>query len=47
MMAFALPVGNGQRGGCEPDARNYECEMCEAHAVFGAEEALLVMGLGL
>ena len=24
----------------EPDARNYECEECGAHEVFGAEELL-------
>ena len=29
--------------GVEPDARNYECESCEANQVFGAEE-LLMMG---
>lgn len=29
--------------GVEPDARNYECESCGAHKVFGAEE-LLIMG---
>jgi hypothetical protein len=30
--------------GVEPDARRYECECCEARAVYGLEE-LLVMGL--
>jgi hypothetical protein len=30
--------------GCEPDARNYECESCGAHAVFGAEELLIAGG---
>lgn len=29
--------------GCEPDARNYECEGCGAHEVFGAEELLLML----
>lgn len=29
--------------GCEPDARNYECECCGKRQVFGLEE-LLVMG---
>jgi hypothetical protein len=29
---------------CEPDAREYACDECEEHAVYGAEE-LLVMGL--
>lgn len=27
--------------GCEPDARNYECESCGEHEVFGAAELLL------
>jgi hypothetical protein len=27
--------------GCEPDAREYECEHCGEFAVFGAEELLL------
>jgi hypothetical protein len=29
--------------GCEPDARKYECEVCGKHAVYGAEELLLMM----
>ena len=28
--------------GCEPDARNYLCESCNTHQVFGMEEALLM-----
>jgi hypothetical protein len=28
--------------GCEPDARGYSCEECEAPAVYGAEECLLM-----
>ena len=27
--------------GCEPDARNYECEICGEEKVFGAEELLM------
>jgi hypothetical protein len=27
--------------GCEPDARQYECDSCGAHAVYGAEEILI------
>lgn len=27
--------------GCEPDARNYKCEMCDENEVFGAEELLM------
>lgn len=26
---------------CEPDAREYKCESCGAHAVYGAEELLM------
>lgn len=29
--------------GCEPDARNYECEGCGAHEVFGAEEVMFML----
>ena len=31
-----------ERGGCEPDARGYECEACGKAAVYGAEELLLM-----
>ena len=27
--------------GCEPDARQYECESCGVRAVYGAQELLL------
>lgn len=27
---------------CEPDARRYRCEYCEARGVYGAEELLLM-----
>jgi hypothetical protein len=30
-----------ERDGCEPDARNYECEACGADQVFGCEELML------
>lgn len=33
--------GNLQ-GGCEPDARNYECEECGKRLVFGLEELALM-----
>jgi hypothetical protein len=33
-----------EQSGCEPDARNYECESCGAHEVFGAEELLVSCG---
>lgn len=29
--------------GCEPDARRYECECCGEHAVYGAEELLMMI----
>lgn len=28
--------------GCEPDARNYRCDLCGRDEVFGAEEALIM-----
>lgn len=30
--------------GCEPDAREYECEVCGEHKVYGIPE-LLIMGV--
>lgn len=36
---FCKACGNEQEG-CEPDDRNYECEACGEHQVFGAEELL-------
>ena len=38
---FCLACGEEQEG-CEPDARGYECEVCGAHRVYGAEEILLM-----
>ena len=38
---FCLACGNEQEG-CEPDARNYECEECGKRKVFGAEEILMM-----
>ncbi len=32
-----------ERGGCEPDAREYPCDECETNTVYGAQE-LLIMG---
>ena len=29
--------------GCEPDARNYECESCGENKVFGCEELLFMV----
>lgn len=31
-----------EQGGCEPDARKYECECCGAMKVYGAEELLFM-----
>lgn len=28
---------------CEPDARQYVCESCGAHAVYGAEELMFMI----
>lgn len=37
---FCLACG-AERGECEPDAREYECEECGQHKVYGAEELLM------
>jgi hypothetical protein len=37
---FCVACGSEQEG-CEPDARNCECENCGKHSVFGAEELLI------
>lgn len=29
--------------GCEPDAREYNCECCDKNKVYGAEELLLML----
>ena len=42
MNGFCLACGFEQ-GGCEPDARKYQCESCGEKQVFGASE-LLFMG---
>jgi hypothetical protein len=39
---FCIACGADAEG-VEPDARQYECEACGAHAVYGAEELLLMM----
>lgn len=41
-LGFCVACGNEQ-GGCEPDARNYECEVCGQHKVFGAEEIVMTL----
>jgi hypothetical protein len=40
---FCLACGE-EADGCEPDARQYECESCGERKVYGIEE-LLMMGL--
>ena len=39
---FCLACGEYAEG-CEPDAERYECEYCDKHAVFGAENVLLML----
>jgi hypothetical protein len=39
---FCLACGEDAEG-CEPDARNYECEGCGERKVFGSAELLLMM----
>jgi hypothetical protein len=41
---LCLACGEWKYGGCEPDARDYECEACGTHAVYGAEECLIMIG---
>ena len=40
---LCLACGEAQEG-CEPDARRYRCEACGERKVYGAEEALLILG---
>lgn len=37
---FCIDCGHEQDG-CEPDARNYKCNNCGKHEVFGASEILI------
>lgn len=37
---FCIACG-ADADGCEPDARNYECEECGERQVFGAEEVMI------
>jgi hypothetical protein len=39
---FCIACGNDQ-GGCEPDARRYQCEACGERRVYGADEVLLMI----
>ncbi len=40
-LGICLACGEEQ-GGCEPDARGYECESCGQRKVYGAEELLMM-----
>ena len=40
-IGICLACGEEQ-GGCEPDARKYECESCGERRVYGAEELLIM-----
>jgi len=37
-----IACGKIAYSGCEPDARNYECEACGKNKVFGLEELCLM-----
>jgi len=39
---FCIACGEEQEG-CEPDARNYECESCGERKVYGAEEIMFML----
>ena len=39
---FCIKCG-AEHDGCEPDARDYECEECGARAVYGAEELAIML----
>jgi hypothetical protein len=41
-LGFCLACG-GENDGIEPDARDYECQLCDAHRVYGAEEILFMI----
>ena len=36
LLGFCALCG-AERGGCEPDARKYECEQCGKNTVYGAQ----------
>lgn len=42
-VGFCLACG-AEQDGCEPDAREYECETCGEYSVYGAEEILIMGG---
>lgn len=42
-LGFCIACG-AEASGVEPDARNYVCENCGEHKVFGAEELVFMYG---
>lgn len=42
MDGFCLACGEIAEGACEPDAREYTCNYCEAKKVYGFAELVLV-----
>lgn len=38
---YCTSCGEFSMGGCEPDARGYECPSCGEHTLMGTEEALM------
>lgn len=42
---FCIACG-AEAEGCEPDAREYPCSSCQARAVYGAEELLIMLQVG-
>ena len=40
-MAGLCTACGHEQGGCEPDARKYECEACGANQVYGADELMM------
>ena len=41
---FCIACGHEQ-GGCEPDAREYQCESCGEYEVYGAAELAMDWGV--
>ena len=41
-LGFCVACGS-EHFECEPDARRYACESCGEHAVYGAEELLIML----
>jgi hypothetical protein len=40
---FCITCGEWTGGGCEPDAREYQCEACGRRTVYGAEELIFLI----